>query len=94
MKKKILAVSGLLLSSFLIGFYIFQLNSLATLAYRIAENEDFLTQLKHENTALEQKAYQALSIRDLERIAKERQFVKIHTVTYLRVVGGLVAQNQ
>lgn len=94
MRKKILAISSLLLFGFLIGFYIFQLNSLTTLAWRIAETEDFLTQLKHENTALEQKAYQALSLRDLERIASERQFVKIHSVTYLLLGGGLVAQSQ
>lgn len=94
MRKKLLITSSLLLSSFLIGFYIFQLNSLTTLAYRIAETEDFLTQIKHENTALQQKAYQALSLRDLERIARERQFVKINSVTYLRLGGGLVAQSQ
>ena len=93
-RKKILIVSGLLLSSFLIGFYIFQVNSLTTLAWRAAETEDFLTQLKQENTTLEQKAYQALPLRDLERIAKERQFVKINSVTYLRSGGGLVAQSQ
>ena len=93
-RKKILIVSGLLISSFLIGLYMFQLNSLTTLAWQIAESEDFLTQLKHENTALEQKAYQALTRRDLERIAKEREFVKINSVTYLRLGGGLVAQSQ
>ena len=92
--KKMLVISGLLLSTFLFGFYIFQLNSLTTLAWQVAETEDFLTQLKHKNTSLEQKAYQALSMRDLARIAKERQFVKISSVTYLQVGGGLVAQNQ
>lgn len=93
-RKKILATSGLLLSSFLIGFYIFQLNSLTTLAWRVAETEDFLTITKHENTALQQKAYQALSLGDLERIAMEREFVKIGSVTYLQVGGGPVAQTQ
>jgi hypothetical protein len=94
MRKKILILSSLLLSCFLIGFYIFQLNSLTTLAWRVAETEDFLTQLKHENTALQQKAYQALSIGDLERIASDRQFVKISSVTYLQITGGPVAQSQ
>ena len=93
-RKKIVIVSGLLISSFLIGFYIFQLNSLTTLTWQIAESEDFLTQLKHGNTSLEQRAYQALTRRDLERIAKEREFVKINSVTYLRLGGGLVAQSQ
>ena len=94
MKKKILIASSLLFSTFLIGFYIFQLNSLTTLAWRVAETEDFLSQIKHENTALQQKAYQALSLGDLERIASERRFVKISSVTYLQVGGGPVAQNQ
>jgi hypothetical protein len=92
--KKILTVSGLLLSSLLIGFYMFQLNSLTTLAYRAAEAEDLVTRLKHENTALEHTAYQALSARDLARIASEHRFVKISSVTYLRVAGGPVAQSQ
>jgi hypothetical protein len=94
MKKKILILSSLLLSCFLIGFYIFQLNSLTTLAWRVAETEDFLTQLKHENTALQQKTYQALSQGDLERIARERRFVKINSVTYLQAAGGPVAQSR
>ena len=94
MRKKILITCSFLLSSFLIGFYIFQLNSLTTLTYRVAETENSLTILKHDNTSLQAKAYQAVPLKDLERIAKERRFVKIGSVTYLRVGGGLVAQNQ
>ena len=92
--RKIVIASGLLLSSFLIGFYIFQLNSLTTLTYLIEETENSLTILKHDNTSLQAKAYQAMPLKDLERIAKERRFVKIGSVTYLRVGGGLVAQSQ
>ncbi len=94
MKRKIFSISGILLFVSLIGFYIFQLNSLTTLAYHVAEAEDSLTQLKHENTSLQQEAYQAVPLYDLERLAQERQFVKINSITYLRMQTGPVAQNQ
>lgn len=94
MKRKIISTSGILLFVSLVGFYIFQLNSLTTLAYRVAEAEDSLTELKHENTSLQQEAYQAVPLRNLERLAQEHQFVKISSITYLRMQTGLVAQNQ
>ena len=94
MKRKIFSLSGIFLFISLIGFYIFQLNSLTTLAYSVAATEDSLTQLKHENTSLQQEAYQAVPLRDLERFAQERQFVKINSISYLRMHTGPVAQNQ
>lgn len=94
MTKKILLSLGLILAGFLAGFYIFQLNSLTTLVWHTAEAERQLIFLKHQNTALQTKAYQALSLGDLEEIARLRNFEKITTITYVRLSDGLVAKNQ
>ncbi|MEK7542369.1 MAG: hypothetical protein AAB524_01575 [Patescibacteria group bacterium] len=94
MRKKISLSLGLLLPGFLIFLYIFQLNSLTTSAWRIAEIEQQLTQLKHENTALQIKAYQTMPVLQLQELARLRNFEKITSITYLRLPSGLVAQNQ
>lgn len=94
MRKKISLSFSLSLAAFLVGLYIFQLNSLTTLTFRIAETEQQLTRLKHHHTALQTKAYQTLSLKDLEKLAQLRNFEKIASITYLRPFVGLVAQNQ
>ena len=93
-QSKLVWVLSVLITGLLIGFYIFQLNSLTTLAWHISEVEQQLTQIKHQNTALEAKAYQGISFRELEKLAKVQNFQKITSITYLVPLGGSVAQNQ
>lgn len=93
-QSKMVWILGLLTAAFLMGFYIFQLNSLTTLAWHIAETEQQLGELKYQNTALQTEAYQAVSFRDLEELAQSQNFQKITSITYLRPVLGSVAQNQ
>ena len=93
-KSKLAWALSVLMTGLLIGFYIFQLNSLTTLAWHISEVEQQLTQMKYQNTALQTEAYQGVSFRELEELAKRKNFQKITFITYLRPLGGSVAQNQ
>ena len=93
-QSKLVWALSILITGLLIGFYIFQLNSLTTLAWHISEAEQQLTQMKHQNTALQAKAYQGVSFRELKELAEIQNFQKITSITYLVPLGGLVAQNQ
>ena len=93
-RNKLAYTLALVVAGFLVGFYIFQLNTTATLAWRVAETEYQVTELKHANTALQTKAYRALSLSDLQELANQRNFQKITFITYLRPLNGPVAQNQ
>ena len=94
MRKKITFTVGLLFSTLLIGLYIFQVNSLTALAYRAAQKEQQLFQLKQANAELQYRAHQAVSFKDLEQLAKQRNFERVNSITYLRIFAGGVAQNQ
>jgi hypothetical protein len=91
--KKIVLAAGFIFAALLVGIYIFQLNYLTTLAYRISENEQQLTQLKYDNASLQAETFQAASLKDLEELAISKNFEKIDTVTYLRVSARPVAQQ-
>jgi len=94
MKKKITLTVGLLTSTLLIGLYIFQINSLTALAYRVAQTEHQSLELKQTNAELQHRARQSVPFKDLEQIAKQRNFERVNTITYLRILSGGVAQNQ
>lgn len=94
MKKKLFATFGLLLTIFLIGFYIFQLNALTTLAWHIADTEQQLSQFKYRVASLETQAYQALPLENLEQIAHLKNFERVTFITYIQQPSGIVAQNQ
>lgn len=91
--KKLVLALGLILSGILVGLYIIQLNHLTQLAYLIAHQEEQINQLKYENAALQAKTFDAVSLRDLEQLAQERQFEKVQQITYVRATTGPVAQQ-
>ena len=92
-QKKVLFALSIIISAFLIGLYIFQLNSLTTLAYNIAEHEEQITQFRYGNADLQAQTFQAVSLKDLAELAIIKNFKKIDTITYLRVSVGPVAQQ-
>ena len=91
---KIFWVLGLLFTGFLIGLYIFQVNALTILVYRIAETERQITEHRQTNTALQVQANQAVPFKDLEQLAQSRNFERVRSITYLKIPSGGVAQNQ
>ena len=93
-QKKMLWALGLLLVGLLVGFYIFQINTLTILVYRIAEAEQQITQHRRTNTLLQMEAHQTISFKDLEQLAQSRNFERVQSITYLRIPSGGVAQNQ
>ena len=93
-RKKLVCFGVFLLSLSLMGFYIFQLNQLTALAYRIAELQDTISQAKYSNTALEASARQALSLKEIEQLAAKHNFQKITSVAYIQAENGPVAQNK
>ena len=86
--------SGLLFTAFLIGLYIFQLHALTALAYHIAQTQEEFAKLKHENAALQSKAHQTISLKNLAELAAQRNFEKVTSIVYVQQVAGGVAQNQ
>ncbi|OHA78627.1 MAG: hypothetical protein A3G10_00815 [Candidatus Wildermuthbacteria bacterium RIFCSPLOWO2_12_FULL_49_9] len=94
MRKKITFTAGLLFSALLVGLYIFQVNSLTALAYSVAQTEQRFLELKQANAELQHREHQAVSFRDLEQVAKQRNFARVSSITYLRIPSGGVAQNQ
>jgi len=92
-QKKTFLILSAVFSILLVGLYIFQLNSLTTLAYHIASYEEQLTQLKYDNADLQAQTFKAVSFKDLSALAAAKNFEKIDTVTYLRVSAPPVAQQ-
>jgi len=92
-RKKFLFIFGIALSALLVGLYIFQLNYLTQLAYHIAETEEQLSELKYGNATLQAQTFQAISLKDMETLAAEKNFRKVDKVTYVQVSAGPVAQQ-
>ena len=93
-RNKVVWVLGLLFSTFLISLYIIQINSLTALAYHTSQAEQELLQTRQANTSLQQRTTRTMSFGDLEQLAQSRNFERVTSITYLRVVSGGVAQNQ
>ncbi len=94
MKKKIVLSCGMMFGVLVIVLYVVQLNSTTALAWRIAETEQQVVQLKHQNTALQTQAYRAVPLLKLQELASFRNFEKVTSITYIRLPNGLVAQSQ
>ena len=91
--KRIIFAGSFLSAAMLAALYIFQVNSLVAMAYNVADQETQVRQLKEENKTLQTHAREALSLKDIEGLAAQLRFEKIHRITYLKVFEGPVAQN-
>lgn len=78
----------------LLSLYVFQVNSLTTLAYSAKGSETALKTLSQESASLETLHRQSFGIAKLEQLAKMLRFERIAKVTYIQILAGSVAQNQ
>ena len=92
-RKKIIWIMTLFSVAILAAFYIFQVNSLTALVYHVADQERKIQQLKEDNASLQIHAQQPLSIKDLETLARQLDFEKVRSISYVKVLGGSVAQT-
>ncbi|MDP2637100.1 MAG: hypothetical protein Q8P03_00605, partial [bacterium] len=84
--------AGMILS--LLSLYVFQVNSLTTLAYSAKNQETALTNIAEESADLETFHRQNFGVSSLEQLAKILRFEKIAKVTYIHILTGTVAQNR
>ena len=92
-RKKLIWIMILFGLAALVAFYIFQVNSLTALAYHVADQERKIQQLKEDNISLQIHAHQALSLKDLETLARQLHFEKVRSISYVKVLDGSVAQT-
>ena len=78
----------------LLSLYVFQVNSLTTLAYFAKNQETKLTKIAEESTGLETLHRAHFGVVSLEQLAKNLRFEKISKMTYIHILTGSVAQNQ
>ena len=78
---------------FLVIFYIFQVNALIGIAYRIAEQENTALTLETEKRMLEMQYIYSSSFQDIDNMAQVLEYEKIGKVVYLKASRGGVAQS-
>jgi len=86
----------LLLGAFLAGLLwltIFQVNALTASVYRMGDQEKRLEQLKEQGILLEAQHLPSFTRERMEELAQEMQFERVQNISYLKVLGGIVAQN-
>ena len=92
-QKKLITSVLLTLIIALLGFYIFQVSSLTTLAYHIAAQEQKLTTLQEKHQSLEMTYMQTPSFGNFEELAQRLNFEKNTAITYIKVKRTAVAQQ-
>ncbi len=77
----------------LVGFYIFQINSLTLGAYGATVAEKKLQHLRETATNLQATMAQSRSVLSVNELASQLNFEKVDKVQYIRVLAGSVAEK-
>lgn len=85
------ALAALLIT--LLALYVFQVNSLTELAYRIAAEEGQTYEIEEQNKRLQISATQSYGLQEYAVLARQFGFEKIGRISYLRAFESAVAQN-
>ncbi|OHA71117.1 MAG: hypothetical protein A3D64_03150 [Candidatus Wildermuthbacteria bacterium RIFCSPHIGHO2_02_FULL_49_9] len=86
------ALLGVFLAG-LLGLCVFQLNTLTASVYSLGDQEERLDELKAQGLLLQAQHLPNLSRARMEQLAHAMQLERVQKVSYLRVLGGAVAQN-
>ena len=92
-QSKVLWLVIILVIGLLLSLYIVQVNLLTGSAYHISSLESQLKELRESNKSLERTYMQAIQLRNLDELASIMGFEKISSVSYIKVIDTVVAQN-
>jgi hypothetical protein len=84
---------NIILIVLLIGFCIFQVNSLITKGYLVQNYEKQLNDLTVENEGLEIKFGKINSLENIDTLVKNLNFEKVDKIYYIRILEGQVAKE-
>ena len=90
---KTFLILNIILIIFLIGFCIFQVNSLITEGYLVKNYEKQLNVLTVENKNLEIQFGKINSLENLNALVQSLNFEKVDKIYYIRVLEGQVAKE-
>jgi len=86
-------ILNIILIVLLIGFCIFQVNSLITNGYLVQNYEKQLNDLTVENEGLEIKFGKINSLENIDALVKNLNFEKVDKIYYIRILEGQVAKE-
>jgi len=86
-------ILNIILIVLLIGFCIFQVNSLITKGYLVQNYEKQLNDLTVENEGLEIKFGKINSLENIDTLVKNLNFEKVDKIYYIRILEGQVAKE-
>lgn len=77
----------------LLALYIFQVNAITAQVYLLSDQQEELESLKEQRISFKALRLPAMSRDHMEELASRLQFERVQTISYLRVLGGVVAQT-
>jgi len=83
-------ISGFILITFLLVFYIFQVNEMTKAGFFVSNYQRKIAELSQENKNLEINFSQVNSLANLEILLNNFNYEKIEKVHYLKVLGTTV----
>lgn len=83
-------LSGFILMTLLLIFYIFQMSKITQVSFFISQYEREIVQLSQQNKNLEIVLSQAKSLSNLETILSRLDYEEVGGIYYLRVLEGTV----
>jgi len=86
-------ILNIILIVLLIGFCIFQVNSLITKGYLVQNYEKQLNDLTVENEGLEIKFGKINSLENIDTLVKNLNFEKVDKIYYIRILEGQMAKE-
>ena len=92
-QNKVVWVISILAIGLLLALYTIQVNLLTGSAYHISSLESQLQEMRESNKSLERTYMQTIQLRNLDEIASIMGFEKISSISYIKVIDTVVAQN-
>ena len=90
--KKILTL-GFILVSFLLVFYIFQVNEYTKTGFAIAQYEERINEISKENKETELAFSENYTLAELEGILKTMDYQEVDKISYIKMTGTQMASN-